>query len=152
MGALGCFLRALERLLGGSWEALGRLLKASKRHLGPKTVIASIFGRFLKKIRNFGRPSWRRFNIKNRIFEGSKRVSNIKLILQAFLHRFWDDFRGSGNVKNEQKCGRVALFLIFGCCNIRRRFGAVLEGSGAGFWELFGRFWLDFGVLKGVQF
>ena len=61
-------LRVLERLLGGSREALGRLLEASKRHLGPKTVIASIFGRFLKKIGNFGRPSWRRFNIKNRIF------------------------------------------------------------------------------------
>ena len=66
--ALGCFLRALGRLLGGSWEALGRLLEASKRHLGPKTVIARIFGRFLKKNGNFGAPSWRRFNIKNRIF------------------------------------------------------------------------------------
>ena len=54
--------------LGGSWEGLGRLLEASKRHLGPKTVIARIFGRFLKKIGNFGGPSWRRFNIKNRIF------------------------------------------------------------------------------------
>ena len=32
-------LRVLERLLGGSREALGRLLEASKRHLGPKTVI-----------------------------------------------------------------------------------------------------------------
>ena len=64
------------------------------------------------------------------------------------MHRFWDDFRGSGNVKNEQKRRRVALFLIFGGCNIRRRFGTVLEGSGAGFWELFGRFWVDFGALK----
>ena len=36
-------LRALEWLLGGSRETLGRLLEASKRHLGPKTVIASIF-------------------------------------------------------------------------------------------------------------
>ena len=61
-------LRVLERLLGGSWEALGRLLEASKRHLGPKTVIANIFGRFLKKIGNFGPPSWGRFNIQNRIF------------------------------------------------------------------------------------
>ena len=42
-------LRVLERLLGGSREALGRLLEASKRHLGPKTVIGSIFERFLKK-------------------------------------------------------------------------------------------------------
>ena len=75
-------------------------------------------------------------------------MPNIKLILKAFLHRFWDDFRRSGNVKNEQKRRRVALFLIFGVCNIRRRFGAVLEGSGAGFWELFGRFWLDFGAVR----
>ena len=37
-------LRVLERLLGGSREALGRLLEASKRHLGPKTVIGSILG------------------------------------------------------------------------------------------------------------
>ena len=64
----GVLLGVLERVLGDSREALGRLLEASKRHLGPKTVIASIFGRFLKKIGNFGRPSWRRFNIKNRIF------------------------------------------------------------------------------------
>ena len=42
-------LRALERLLGGSWQALGRLLEASKRHLGPKTVIGTIFRRFLQK-------------------------------------------------------------------------------------------------------
>ena len=43
------FLRALRRLLGGSGQALGRLLEASKRHLGPKTVIVIIFRRFLKK-------------------------------------------------------------------------------------------------------
>ena len=63
-----CLLRALGRLLrgswaalggswvalGGSWEGLGGLLEASKRHLGPKTVRARIFGRFLKKIGNFG--------------------------------------------------------------------------------------------------
>ena len=66
--ALGCLLKALERLLGRSREALGRLLEASKRHLGPKTVIARIFKRFLKKIGNFGEPSWRRLSIKNHIF------------------------------------------------------------------------------------
>ena len=70
----------------------------------------------------------------------------------SFLGRFWDGFGRPGNVKNEQKRGRVVLFLIFGGCNIRRRFGAVLEGSWGGFWELFRRFWLDFGALKGVQF
>ena len=138
--------------LGDSWKALGRLLEASKRHLGLKPMKGRIFGGFLENFGNFGRPRWRRFNIKNRIFLCSKRASKIKLILKAFLHRYWDDFQGSGNVKNEQKRGRVALFLIFGGCNIRRRFGAVLKGSWGGFWELFGRFWLDFGALKGVQF
>ena len=53
------------------------------------------------------------------------------------MHRCWDDFQGSWNVKNEQKRGRVVLFLIFGGCNIRRRFGAVLGESWAGFWQLF---------------
>ena len=43
--ALGCLLRALGALLGGSWEALGMFLEASKRHLGPKTVVARIYGR-----------------------------------------------------------------------------------------------------------
>ena len=47
-------LRALGRLLGGSWEALGRLFEASKRHLRPKTVIARILKRFLKKIDDLG--------------------------------------------------------------------------------------------------
>ena len=75
--------------------------------------------------------------------QGPKRVSKMKVMLKAFWHRFCDDFRGPGNVKNEQKRGRVAFFLIFGS-----RSGAVLGGSGGGFSELFGRFWLDFGVFK----
>ena len=54
--AFGWLLRALERLLGGSREALGRFLEASKKHLGPKTVIGSIFGRFLKKTEILGVP------------------------------------------------------------------------------------------------
>ena len=69
--ALGCSWVPLEgpgTALGSSWKAFGRFLEASKRHLGPKTVKARFFGRFLKKNGNFGRPSWRRFNIKNRIF------------------------------------------------------------------------------------
>ena len=64
------------------------------------------------------------------------------------MHRFLDEFRGPGNVKNEQKRGRVALFLIFGVCKGSCRFGSVLDGSGGGFWEFFGRFWLDFGVFE----
>ena len=56
MSGVRCLLRALGRLLGGSWvalgaswEGLGSLWEASKRHLGPKAVRARIFGRFLKK-------------------------------------------------------------------------------------------------------
>ena len=40
--------------LGGSWEGLGGFWEASKRHLGPKTVRARIFGRFLKKMKLWG--------------------------------------------------------------------------------------------------
>ena len=40
--------------LGGSWEGLGSFWEASKRHLGPKTVRARIFGRFLKKTEILG--------------------------------------------------------------------------------------------------
>ena len=57
MSGVRCLLRALGRLLGGSWaalggscvalggswEGLGSLLEASKRHLGTKTVNAMIF-------------------------------------------------------------------------------------------------------------
>ena len=37
------------RLWDASWKALGRVLEASKRHLGPKAVTARICNRFLKK-------------------------------------------------------------------------------------------------------
>ena len=47
--------------------------------------------------------------------------------------------------------GRVAFFEDFGCCKIRQFFGAILGGSGGGFWEGFGRFWLDFEALKRSQ-
>ena len=100
-----------------------------------------------KKIGNFGRPSWRRFDIKNRVFQGSKRLSKLTLILKSFWHRFWDDFRKPRNVKNEQKRGRVALFLTFGVCKIRCRFGPVLEGYGAGFGKVFERFWAISGLF-----
>ena len=52
-----------------------------------------------------------------------------------------------GNVKNEQKRGRVALFLNFGVCKIRCRFGPVLGSSGAGFGTVFGRFWAISGLF-----
>jgi len=48
-------------------------------------------------------------------------------------------------VKHERKRGRVALFLIFGVCKIRCRFGAVLGG----FWEDFeGILGFDNWILK----
>ena len=58
--------------LGDSWKALGRLLEASKRHLGLKPMKGRIFGGFLENFENFGRPCWRRFSIKNRNFLGSQ--------------------------------------------------------------------------------
>ena len=51
-------------------------------------------------------------------------------------------------VTNEQKRGRVALFLIFGVCKISCRYGAILGRAGGGFLELFGGFWVD---LEGLQ-
>ena len=52
LGALGCLRRACTppgTLLAGSWEALGRLLEASKKQHEPKTGIVAIFHGFLEK-------------------------------------------------------------------------------------------------------
>ena len=61
-------LEVLERLWARSGEAFGRLLEASKKVFVSKTIKGIIFRRFLKKIGNFGGPSWGRFMFKNRIF------------------------------------------------------------------------------------
>ena len=47
--------------------------------------------------------------------------------------------------------GRVAFFEDFGHCKMRFFFGAVLGGSWAGFWELFGRFLMNFGGIQRVE-
>ena len=44
--------------------------------------------------------------------------------------------------------GRVAFLEDFGRCKIRPFFGAILGGSGGGFWEGFGRCWVDFRALN----
>ena len=62
--------------------------------------------------------------------DGIPRASKMKLILKAFRHRFWDDFRGPGNVKNKQKRGRVPLE------GPGTALGRLLEG----FWEVLGGF------------
>ena len=62
--------------------------------------------------------------------DGIPRASKMKLILKAFRHRFWDDFRGPGNVKNKQKRGRVPLE------GPGTALGRLLEGS----WEALGGF------------
>ena len=41
-------------LLAGSWEALGQLLEASKKHHGPKIGIVTIFEGFLEKMKFWG--------------------------------------------------------------------------------------------------
>ena len=99
MSGVRCLLRALGRLLGGSWvalggswEGLGGFWEASKRYLGPKTVRARILTRFLKKIGNFGGPSWRRFNIQNRVFVGFQGSiqdkTDFQCVLASILGRF----------------------------------------------------------------
>ena len=54
---------ALGKVFGGSWEALDGFQEAS----WAKDSNSYNFQR-LTKIRNFGGPFWRRFNIKNCIF------------------------------------------------------------------------------------
>ena len=91
--------------------------------------------------------SWELFNLQNRVFWASKSVSKKTQILKPFWHRFCDDFARPGNVKNEQKRGRVALFLISGVCKM----SAVLERFWGGFGEalggFLGAFWASCGVL-----
>ena len=103
--------------------------------------------RFQKIVEKFGMSLGSSLTYKI-VFFGLPGVSKKTQILKRFWHSFCDDFARPGNVKNEQKRGRIALFLIFGVCKISCRSGAVSEGSGGGFSELFGRFWLDFGALK----
>ena len=52
------------------------------------------------------------------------------------------------NVKNEVFVWKGCIFLDFRGLQDKDRFGAVLEGSGGRFSELFGRFLVDFGALK----
>ena len=52
------------------------------------------------------------------------------------------------NVKNEVFVWKGCIFLDFRGLQDKDRFGAVLEGSGGRFSELFGRFLLDFGASK----
>ena len=87
------FWRPLRRLLGGSWEALGRLLEASKRHLGPKTVIASIFKRFFeKKNRKFWGAILATFEHQKSYFlrfqEGIQDEADFEGVLASILGRF----------------------------------------------------------------
>ena len=52
------------------------------------------------------------------------------------------------NVKNEVFVWKGCIFFDFRGLQDKDRFGAVLEVSGGRFSELFGRFSVDFGVLK----
>ena len=52
------------------------------------------------------------------------------------------------NVKNEVFVWKGCIFFDFRGLQDKDRFGAVLEGSGGRFSELFGRFSVDFGAWK----
>ena len=52
------------------------------------------------------------------------------------------------NVKNEVFVWKGCIFFDFRGLQDKDRFGAVLEGSGGRFSELFGRFSVDFGAFE----
>ena len=55
-----------------------------------------------------------------------------------FRNRFWTNFERFSGMKNEQKCGRVCLFLSFGVLKMSPNFDSNLEASWASFSEVFG--------------
>ena len=61
--------------------------------------------------------------------------------------RFWDDVGGFWIGKNEEKCGRVCLFLSFGAFKMGDGFESILEASGASFSEFLGRQKSQFSVF-----
>ena len=56
-----------------------------------------------------------------------------------FRSRFWTNFERFSGMKNEQKCGRVCLFLSFGVLKMSPNFDSNLEASWASFSEVLGR-------------
>ena len=56
-----------------------------------------------------------------------------------FRSRFWTNFERFSGMKNEQKCGRVCLFLSFVVFKMSADLDSNLEASWASFWEVFGR-------------
>ena len=79
---------ALGRLLG----ALGRLLEAFKRHLGPKTVIARSLGRFLNKNQKLLGAILATFEHQKSYFlrfqAGIKDEADLEGVLASILGRF----------------------------------------------------------------
>ena len=61
--------------------------------------------------------------------------------LGTIWKRFWDDFRGFWNGKNEKKCGRVCSDSIFGVRNRTSIFGAFWARFWEGLGSILGGFW-----------
>ena len=71
---------------------------------------------------------------KNAYFPG---LSRCDIVSHRFCVRFSTIFEGFWQSKNEEKCGRVCLFLSFGPSKIEGELGSIFEGSGASFSEGF---------------
>lgn len=73
---------------------------------------------------------------KNRDFWRHPRRDGME---DCFRSRFWTNFERFSGMKNEQKCGRVCLFLSFVVFKMSADLDSNLEASWAWFWEVFGR-------------
>ena len=73
-------------------------------------------------------------------------------ISKRFRNDFGTIFEDLGTSKMRFSHGRVAFFEDFQRSKMKRYLGTVLGESGARFGQVFGRRWLDFWVLKKIQF
>ena len=104
---------------------------------------------------NFGAhlgPCWDQKWTKIEVFGVPRACPRPDGFWSRFLIHFGMIFKGLAESKIRVSYGRVAFLLIFRRFEIRFDFASILGGSWGGFWELFGRFWLDFGGFKGVEF
>ena len=138
MKELGCLSRALERLLGGFREALGRLLEASKRYLGPKTVIANIFRRFWKKYENLGVHLGDVLRSKIVFFRVPRGYPTYNRLWRRFRIDFKTISEGFARAKMWFSYHSGTIFEDVGRWNISSYLRGVLGGSWGRFSEIFG--------------
>ena len=80
--------------------------------------------------------------------EKPQEETDFETVLASILVRYLK----AGNFKNEQKHGRVALFLISGVCKIRCGFEPFWRGLGDGFRSFLDDFGWILGLSRGLEF